>query len=86
MDVNEFWRVIEGARSAGTEGRPFADALVDELTTRSKDDILGYAERFDEVHEAVYQWDMRGCRLPHRRRLLGRQFHGLPGRPDRPGP
>ncbi|MGW1545252.1 DUF4240 domain-containing protein [Streptomyces sp. NPDC002309] len=33
-------------------------ALVDELATRAKDDIPRYQERFDEVHEAVYRWDV----------------------------
>ncbi|MGW1027625.1 DUF4240 domain-containing protein [Streptomyces sp. NPDC002577] len=58
MDTSEFWTIIEAARSAGTADKPFDEALVDELATRAKDDILRYQERFDEVHEAVYRWDV----------------------------
>ncbi|MER5686429.1 DUF4240 domain-containing protein [Streptomyces sp. NPDC002205] len=58
MDTSEFWTIIEAARSAGTADKPFVEALVDELATRAKDDILRYQEGFDEVHEAVYRWDV----------------------------
>jgi hypothetical protein len=58
MDTSEFWTIVEAARSASTADKPFAEALVDELATRAKDDILRYEERFDEVHGAVYRWDV----------------------------
>ncbi|MFF8607202.1 DUF4240 domain-containing protein [Streptomyces sp. NPDC015346] len=58
MDIHEFWGVIETARSAVTADKVFAEALVDGLATRTKGDILSYQERFDEVHGAVYRWDV----------------------------
>ncbi|MFB8759849.1 DUF4240 domain-containing protein [Streptomyces nigra] len=58
MDTSEFWAVIEAARSAAGPDRPFADALVDELASRTEDEILRYQERFDEVHDALYRWDV----------------------------
>ncbi|MGW1067964.1 DUF4240 domain-containing protein [Streptomyces aureus] len=58
MDTTEFWTVIEAARSAATEDRPFAEVLTDELATRTKEDILCYQERFDEASGAVYRWDV----------------------------
>ncbi|MEW1700819.1 DUF4240 domain-containing protein [Streptomyces sp. NPDC091278] len=58
MDIHEFWGTIETARSAVTADKPFAEALVDELASRPKGDILRYQERFDEVHGAVYRWDV----------------------------
>jgi hypothetical protein len=58
MDIHEFWALIETARSAATAEAPFAEALADELATRTEDDILRYQERFDEVHGAVYRWDV----------------------------
>ncbi|MFE5596535.1 DUF4240 domain-containing protein [Streptomyces sp. NPDC056549] len=58
MDIHEFWGIIETARSAATADKPFAEALVDELATRTTSDILSYQERFDEVHGAVYRWDV----------------------------
>ncbi|MFB9601436.1 DUF4240 domain-containing protein [Streptomyces roseofulvus] len=58
MDMHEFWGVIETARSAATADKPFAEALVDELASRTKGDILSYQERFEEVHDAVYRWDV----------------------------
>ncbi|WP_030769978.1 DUF4240 domain-containing protein [Streptomyces sp. NRRL F-2664] len=58
MYMHEFWSVIETARSAATADKTFSEALVDELASRPQVDILSYQERFDEVHEAVYRWDM----------------------------
>ncbi|MDF6044542.1 DUF4240 domain-containing protein [Streptomyces sp. JH14] len=58
MDTSDFWTIIEAARSADGPDRPFAEALVDELAALTKDGILRYQERFDEVHDAVYRWDV----------------------------
>ncbi|MFD0371092.1 DUF4240 domain-containing protein [Streptomyces sp. NPDC127114] len=58
MDMDEFWDVIETARSAATADRPFAQALVDELAGLPKSEILSYQERFDEARGAVYRWDV----------------------------
>ncbi|MFE1291472.1 DUF4240 domain-containing protein [Streptomyces sp. NPDC058751] len=58
MDTTEFWTTIEAARSAASADRPFAEVLADDLATRSKEDILRYQERFDEVSGAVYRWDV----------------------------
>jgi hypothetical protein len=58
MDTVEFWTIIEAARSVGAADTPFAEALVDQLAARTKDEILGYQERFAEVHDAVYRWDV----------------------------
>ncbi|MEV0096000.1 DUF4240 domain-containing protein [Streptomyces sp. NPDC050738] len=58
MDASEFWTIIETARSVGGPDRPFAEALVDELAACTKDGILRYQERFDDVHDAVYRWDV----------------------------
>ncbi|MFJ7949771.1 DUF4240 domain-containing protein [Streptomyces sp. NPDC096354] len=58
MDTSELWTIIEAAREASEADKPFAEALVDQLATRTKDDILGYQERFDELHGAVYRWDV----------------------------
>ncbi|MFD5033989.1 DUF4240 domain-containing protein [Streptomyces sp. NPDC058405] len=58
MDTSEFWTIIEAARSADGPDRPFVEALVDELAALTKDGILRYQERFDEVHDAVYRWDV----------------------------
>ncbi|MFC1431383.1 DUF4240 domain-containing protein [Streptacidiphilus sp. N1-3] len=58
MDINAFWDIIETARRTGPGNGSFADALVDQLASRSKQDILEYQERFDEVHDALYRWDV----------------------------
>ncbi|MET7366713.1 DUF4240 domain-containing protein [Streptomyces sp. NPDC005566] len=58
MDTSEFWNVVATARSAVSADKPFAEALVDELATRTRDDILRYREHFDEAREAVYRWDV----------------------------
>ncbi|KAK1181606.1 DUF4240 domain-containing protein [Streptomyces sp. NBS 14/10] len=62
MDTDRFWTVIESARAAGPDGqlgdKPFDEALVDLLAALSKEDILEFQTRFDEIHDAVYRWDV----------------------------
>ncbi|MFD8750199.1 DUF4240 domain-containing protein [Kitasatospora sp. NPDC059577] len=60
MDIDGFWNVVGVARaeSCGSHGKAFAEALVDRLAGLSQEEILGYQERFDEVHGAVYRWDV----------------------------
>ncbi|WP_217573985.1 DUF4240 domain-containing protein [Streptomyces sp. GbtcB7] len=59
MNIDTFWDVIESARSAAAEaGKPFDEVLVGQLATRPPREILEYAERFDELHGALYRWDV----------------------------
>ncbi|MEU0395788.1 DUF4240 domain-containing protein [Streptomyces sp. NPDC006208] len=59
MHIDQFWNVIESARTAAAgAGQPFDGALVDRLATCPKQDILEYQEHFDDVHHAVYRWDV----------------------------
>ncbi|MYS21271.1 Protein of unknown function [Streptomyces sp. DvalAA-14] len=55
MGTEEFWAVIESARE---EGKPFDEALADRLARRSRGEILEFQERFDELMDAVYRWDV----------------------------
>ncbi|KUO20399.1 DUF4240 domain-containing protein [Streptomyces dysideae] len=58
MNTDEFWHVIDTARSHTTTDHPFDEALVDLLTRRSTQDILAYEERFDALHDALHRWDV----------------------------
>ncbi|MFK4270463.1 DUF4240 domain-containing protein [Streptomyces milbemycinicus] len=62
MDTDRFWTVIESARAGGPDGKPgdkpFDEVLVDLLAALSKEDILEFQTRFDEIHDAVYRWDV----------------------------
>ncbi|WP_329177437.1 DUF4240 domain-containing protein [Streptomyces sp. NBC_01477] len=59
METDDFWHLIETARSrSSTEGGAFDQALVDLLAARSTREVLAYQERFDEVHGALYRWDV----------------------------
>ncbi|WP_220290657.1 DUF4240 domain-containing protein [Streptomyces sp. MBT84] len=59
MDIDTFWDVIEAARSGTAEaGESFDEVLVRQLADRRQQEILEYAERFDELHDALYRWDV----------------------------
>lgn len=59
MNRDRFWAIIESARtSAAASGSPFDETLVDHLSRCPSQEILEYAERFDEVHDALYRWDV----------------------------
>ncbi|WP_235192982.1 DUF4240 domain-containing protein [Streptomyces viridochromogenes] len=59
MNIDSFWNIIESARSsASASGRLFDEVLVDLLAGCPPQEILEYAEQFDEVHDALYRWDV----------------------------
>ncbi|MEU1617355.1 DUF4240 domain-containing protein [Streptomyces sp. NPDC005722] len=59
MDIDRFWSLIESARStAATSGEPVDEVLAGLLTEFPAREVLGYAERFDAVHDALYRWDV----------------------------
>lgn len=59
MDIDRFWHVVESARSAASAGGvAFDEALVRHLTGLPPQEILEFAERFGEVHGALYRWDV----------------------------
>ncbi|MFH0517474.1 DUF4240 domain-containing protein [Streptomyces sp. M41] len=59
MYIDRFWDIIESARSsAAASGRLFDEVLVDLLVGCTPQEILEYAEQFDEVHDALYRWDV----------------------------
>lgn len=58
METDEFWHLIETARSLSDESGAFDQALVGLLAGRPQREILEYQERFDELHLALYRWDL----------------------------
>ncbi|MFF5161457.1 DUF4240 domain-containing protein [Streptomyces sp. NPDC000348] len=59
MEIDTFWDVIEAAQAGAAEtGEPFDEVLVKQLADRPRQEILEYAERFDELHDALYRWDV----------------------------
>jgi hypothetical protein len=63
MDITAFWAIVDAARldAASLSGDPreaIATALTDRLAATSKQTILEYQERFDQLHDAVYRWDV----------------------------
>jgi Protein of unknown function (DUF4240) len=58
MDTVAFWDIIEAARASAGHGNPFHEALADHLANRTEQEILEYQEKFHEVHQALYRWDL----------------------------
>ncbi|MET7784141.1 DUF4240 domain-containing protein [Streptomyces sp. NPDC005388] len=59
MNIDRFWDVIESVRSAAAEaGDPLDEGLVKQLANGTKQEVLEYAERLDEQHDALYRWDV----------------------------
>jgi Protein of unknown function (DUF4240) len=58
VDTEMFWGVIAATRAHSGLGKPFDQALSDFLATWTERDILAYQQRFDELHAALYRWDM----------------------------
>ena len=58
VDANKFWGIIATARVPSAPGKPFDQALTDHLATFNEQDILQYHARFDQLHAALYRWDV----------------------------
>ncbi|MFF4694299.1 DUF4240 domain-containing protein [Streptomyces chattanoogensis] len=63
MNIEDFWTIIETSRTdaASASGDPdqaFVSALIDRLAATSKQTILEYQQCFDQLHAAIYRWDM----------------------------
>jgi hypothetical protein len=63
MSIEDFWTIIETARTdaasaSGDWDQAFASALVALLAATSKQTVLEYQQRFDQLHAAIYRWDM----------------------------
>ena len=58
MDIGTFWEIIETARASAAPGRPVHRCLARHLAALTEQEILEYQERFDEVHGALYRWDV----------------------------
>jgi uncharacterized protein DUF4240 len=58
VDISAFWSIIETARASAGPDRPFHQVLADQLATRTEQEILDYQERFEDVHQALYRWDV----------------------------
>jgi hypothetical protein len=58
MDTDDFWELIETARASAVAGGAFHEVLADLLAARTEQEILGYQEKFDEAHQALYRWDV----------------------------
>lgn len=63
MDVDEFWAVVESAGAGldgrtGDDGEAIAAALVTRLAATSSERILEFQGLFDQLHDALYRWDV----------------------------
>lgn len=54
-----FWSIVEAARSEADRAEDaFDEILVRELAGRPPGEILEFQLRFDELHDALYRWDV----------------------------
>jgi hypothetical protein len=58
VDTDTFWDIIATARAQSGPGQPFHQALTDCLAAGTEQDILQYQDRFDDLHAALYRWDV----------------------------
>jgi hypothetical protein len=61
MDITTFWNIIAEARAHAGLDEPFDQALIGNLASRGRQDILDFQERFSELRTALYRWDLWGA-------------------------
>jgi hypothetical protein len=62
MNTDDFWALVDSASTGHdqptVDGEAVAAALVKLLAARSPGDILQFEERFEQLSEALYRWDV----------------------------
>ena len=58
VETDTFWDIIATAQDQSGSGKPFHQSLTDCLAAGTEQDILQYQDRFDDLHAALYRWDM----------------------------
>jgi hypothetical protein len=63
VDTTDFWDVIDAARTdvaqtSSDRYDAFASALVDRLAATSNETIFEYRQIFEQLHSAIYRWDV----------------------------
>ena len=58
MTIDTFWGIIETARSHSGPELPFDQALTRHLASLRENDNFEFKEVFDQVHSALYRWDV----------------------------
>ncbi|WP_214319758.1 DUF4240 domain-containing protein [Nonomuraea sediminis] len=63
MNITDFWQLIDAARAEAAQSSSnredaIALALVDRLAATSKQTIFEYEDIFDQLHRALYRWDI----------------------------
>jgi Protein of unknown function (DUF4240) len=58
VDTGTFWGIITTAQAHSGPDTPFDQALAGYLAACTPPDILQDQERFDELHAALYRWDV----------------------------
>lgn len=58
VDTAAFWDIVATAMAQSGPGTPFNQSLTDCLAAGTEQDILQYQERFDDLHAALYRWDV----------------------------
>ena len=64
MDTTAFGDVIAAARASAGPGKRFHQTLTGHLATRTLREILQYQDGFDELHLALYRWDLWAAAFP----------------------
>jgi hypothetical protein len=58
MDTDDFWNLIEAVPAPAHNGKPFHEALADQLAACTEQEIVDYHDKFEEMHQALCRLDV----------------------------
>ena len=61
MDRDEFWRIVDDARSGAADDEEFLEAVESRLRALKSDELVEFEGHFAELRAASYSWDLRGA-------------------------
>ena len=60
MEVGEFWEIIETAASGARRCEDVAERVTQSLTSLGRETAEAFTDRFNEVMDHLYSWDLLG--------------------------
>src|SRR5262247_386923 len=61
MDLDAFWRIVDGARSNASSDQDFLRRIEARLLELQPDELMGFERQFEKIHTESFSWNLWGA-------------------------
>ncbi|HJZ33606.1 MAG TPA: DUF4240 domain-containing protein [Hyphomicrobiaceae bacterium] len=61
MDLDAFWRIVDGARSNASSDQDFLRRIEARLLELQPDELMGFERQFEKIHTGSCSWNLWGA-------------------------